>query len=149
MVRGGPNPPGTIRTCRPEAIKRRGGGDQGGWDPATKCFTQGMMPCVSDLYQGSLGQANKRNVNSDASRVSHKQKRNEMQLGQKIAAQEDEIRKQSEALQRQAQDIRVVMQERGFYRPERDFYCDHARQLEPASQLLARPVSPPGVSSVP
>ncbi|KAL5359117.1 hypothetical protein BJX96DRAFT_147791 [Aspergillus floccosus] len=102
----------------------------------------GMIPCILDLKSGSSSQAEKRKANSDASRRFRNRKRNEMQMEQKITAQQDEIRKQSDALHRQAQEIQALLQERDFYRAERDFYREHVARLVPASQLPARPASP-------
>lgn len=102
----------------------------------------GMIPCILDLKSGSSSQAEKRKANSDASRRFRNRKRNELQMEQKITAQQDEIRKQTEALQRQAQELRVLMQERDFYRSERDFYREHVSRLVPSGQVPARPASP-------
>ncbi|KAE8335093.1 hypothetical protein BDV24DRAFT_169565 [Aspergillus arachidicola] len=102
----------------------------------------GMIPCILDLKSGSSSQAEKRKANSDASRRFRNRKRNELQMEQKITAQQDEIRKQTEALQRQAQEIRALIQERDFYRSERDFYREHVSRLVPSSQIPARPASP-------
>ncbi|KAE8133928.1 hypothetical protein BDV38DRAFT_179363 [Aspergillus pseudotamarii] len=102
----------------------------------------GMIPCILDLKSGSSSQAEKRKANSDASRRFRNRKRNELQMEQKITAQQDEIRKQTEVLQRQAQEIRALMQERDFYRSERDFYREHVSRLGPSGQIPARPVSP-------
>ncbi|KAA8648976.1 hypothetical protein EYZ11_013284 [Aspergillus tanneri] len=102
----------------------------------------GMIPCILDLKSGSSSQAEKRKANSDASRRFRNRKRNEMQMEQKINAQQEEIRKQAESLQRQCQEIRVLVQERDHYRSERDFYRDHVSRLAPSSQLPPRPTSP-------
>ncbi|KAE8158978.1 hypothetical protein BDV40DRAFT_291305 [Aspergillus tamarii] len=102
----------------------------------------GMIPCILDLKSGSSSQAEKRKANSDASRRFRNRKRNELQMEQKITAQQDEIRKQTEVLQRQAQEIRALMQERDFYRSERDFYREHVSRLGPSGQIPARPASP-------
>lgn len=102
----------------------------------------GMIPCILDLKSGSSSQAEKRKANSDASRRFRNRKRNELQMEQKITAQQDEIRKQTELLQRQAQEIRALMQERDFYRSERDFYREHVSRLAPSGQIPARPASP-------
>ncbi|RAL15994.1 uncharacterized protein BO97DRAFT_440580 [Aspergillus homomorphus CBS 101889] len=102
----------------------------------------GMILCVLDTKSGSSQQAEKRKANSDASRRFRNRKRNEMQMEQKITAQQDEIRKQAEALQRQTQEIRALIQERDFYRSERDFFRDHYSRLVPAGQMPARPTSP-------
>ncbi|RAH51415.1 uncharacterized protein BO95DRAFT_426654 [Aspergillus brunneoviolaceus CBS 621.78] len=102
----------------------------------------GMIPCFVDTKSGSSQQAEKRKANSDASRRFRNRKRNEMQMEQKITAQQDEIRKQAEALQRQTQEIRALTQERDFYRSERDFFRDHYTRLVPAGQMPTRPTSP-------
>jgi hypothetical protein len=102
----------------------------------------GMIPCILDLKSGSSSQAEKRKANSDASRRFRNRKRNEMQMEQKITAQQDEIRKQTEALQRQAQEIRILMQERDYYRSERNFYRERVSRLVPSGQLPTRPASP-------
>ncbi|PYH78459.1 hypothetical protein BO82DRAFT_157257 [Aspergillus uvarum CBS 121591] len=102
----------------------------------------GMIPCFVDTKSGSSQQAEKRKANSDASRRFRNRKRNEMQMEQKITAQQDEMRKQAEALQRQTQEIRALTQERDFYRSERDFFRDHYTRLVPAGQIPTRPTSP-------
>ncbi|KAI9042622.1 uncharacterized protein KD926_005228 [Aspergillus affinis] len=102
----------------------------------------GMIPCILDLKSGSSSQAEKRKANSDASRRFRNRKRNEMQMEQKITAQQEEIRKQAETLQRQNQEIRTLMQERDHYRSERDFYREQASRLGPAGQGSSRPASP-------
>ncbi|KAE8152595.1 hypothetical protein BDV25DRAFT_127815 [Aspergillus avenaceus] len=102
----------------------------------------GMIPCILDLKSGSSSQAEKRKANSDASRRFRNRKRNEMQMEQKIAAQQDEIRKQTEALQRQIQEIQRLSSECDFYRSERDFYREHVSRLVPPGQLPTRPASP-------
>ncbi|PLB54626.1 hypothetical protein P170DRAFT_342137, partial [Aspergillus steynii IBT 23096] len=102
----------------------------------------GMIPCILDLKSGSSSQAEKRKANSDASRRFRNRKRNEMQMEQKITAQQEEIRKQAEALQRQTQEIRVLMQERDHYRSERDFYREQASRLGASGQGSSRPASP-------
>ncbi|KAK1142887.1 hypothetical protein N8T08_007321 [Aspergillus melleus] len=102
----------------------------------------GMIPCILDLKSGSSSQAEKRKANSDASRRFRNRKRNEMQMEQKITAQQEEIRKQAEILQRQTQEIRALMQERDHYRSERNFYREQASRLGPAGQGSSRPASP-------
>lgn len=113
----------------------------------------GMIPCILDLKSGSSSQAEKRKANSDASRRFRNRKRNEMQMEQKITAQQEEIRKQAEALQRQNQEIRVLMQERDHYRSERDFYREQASRLGPSGHGSSRPASPrafrPSAENVP
>ncbi|RHZ62766.1 uncharacterized protein CDV56_100805 [Aspergillus thermomutatus] len=109
----------------------------------------GMIPCILDLKSGSSSQAEKRKANSDASRRFRNRKRNEIQMEQKITAQQEEIRKQQEALQKQAQEIRALMQERDHYRSERDFYREHVTRLVPPGQLPARPPSPQVYRSIP
>ncbi|KAF4151608.1 hypothetical protein CNMCM8927_003050 [Aspergillus lentulus] len=109
----------------------------------------GMIPCILDLKSGSSSQAEKRKANSDASRRFRNRKRNEMQMEQKITAQQDEIRKQQEALHKQAQEIRELMQQRDYYRSERDFYREHVTRLVPPGQLPLRPPSPHVYRSIP
>ncbi|PLN77011.1 hypothetical protein BDW42DRAFT_12340 [Aspergillus taichungensis] len=87
------------------------------------------IECFLDLKSGSSSQAEKRKANSDASRRFRNRKRNEMQMEQKIAAQQDEIR--------------ALTQDRDYYRAERDFYREHVHRLIPAGQPLpTRPASP-------
>ncbi|KMK54602.1 hypothetical protein Y699_06246 [Aspergillus fumigatus Z5] len=110
----------------------------------------GMIPCILDLKSGSSSQAEKRKANSDASRRFRNRKRNEMQMEQKITAQQDEIRKQQEALHKQAQEIRELMQQRDYYRSERNFYREHAaRLIPPGQQLPPRPPSPQAYRPIP
>jgi hypothetical protein len=109
----------------------------------------GMIPCILDLKSGSSSQAEKRKANSDASRRFRNRKRNEMQMEQKITAQQDEIRKHQEALHKQAQEIQELMQQRDYYRSERDFYREHITRLVPPGQLPARPPSPQAYRSIP
>ncbi|KAG2418573.1 hypothetical protein HFD88_001674 [Aspergillus terreus] len=102
----------------------------------------GLIPCIVDRKSGSSSQAEKRRANSDASRRFRDRKRNEMQMEQKIAAQQYEIQKQSDTLQRQAQEIQALLQERDFYRDECDFYREHIGRHFPDNQLPVRPASP-------
>ena len=80
-----------------------------------------LIPCVLDMKSGSSSQAEKRKANSDASRRFRNRKRNEVQMEQKITAQQEEMRKQAEILHRHTQEIRALFQEREYYRSERDF----------------------------
>lgn len=102
----------------------------------------GMIPCVLDLESGSLRQAEKRKVNSEASRRLRHRKRNEIQLEQKITDQQDKIRKQTDRIQRQAQELQALIHERDYYHSERDFYREHFTRVVPPNQLPARPLSP-------
>lgn len=101
-----------------------------------------MIPCVLDMKSGSSSQAEKRKANSDASRRFRNRKRNEVQMEQKITAQQEEMRKQAEILHRNTQEIRALFQEREYYRSERDFYREQLGRVVPPSQLPVRPASP-------
>ena len=101
-----------------------------------------MIPCVLDMKSGSSSQAEKRKANSDASRRFRNRKRNEVQMEQKITAQQEEMRKQAEILHRHTQEIRALFQEREYYRSERDFYREQLGRVVPPSQLPVRPASP-------
>ncbi|KAB8230892.1 bZIP transcription factor [Aspergillus alliaceus] len=101
----------------------------------------GMIPCILDLKSGLSSKAKKRKASKDSSRRYRNRKRNEMQIEQKITAQQCEIRMQLDALQRQAQEIQALQQERDFYRAECDSYREHIARLDPANQLPARPAS--------
>lgn len=102
----------------------------------------GMIPCMVDTKSGSSSQAEKRKANSDASRRFRNRKRNEVQMEQKITAQQEEMRKQAEILHRQTHDLRALFQEREYYRSERDFYREQLGRVIPPGQLPARPASP-------
>lgn len=106
-----------------------------------------LIPCVLDLKSGSSSQAEKRKANSDASRRFRNRKRNELQMEQKITAQQEEMRKQADLLHRQTQEIQALAQEREYYRSERDFYREQLGRVLPPSQLPARPASPRALSS--
>ncbi|KAL6231494.1 hypothetical protein BDW75DRAFT_219922 [Aspergillus navahoensis] len=99
----------------------------------------GMIPCYVDHKPGSSSQAEKRKANSNASRRFRDRKRNEMQMEQRIAAQQDEIRKLTETVQKQADELRVAVEQREFYRSERDYFRDQASRF---AQIPARPTSP-------
>ncbi|TQB67688.1 hypothetical protein MPDQ_004938 [Monascus purpureus] len=103
---------------------------------------QGMIPCYVDLKSGSSSQAEKRRANSDASRRFRNRKKQEQQMEQKIAAQQDEIKRQSEALAQKEEEIKALLKERDFYRSERDFYRESFSRSVPLSQLPNRPPSP-------
>lgn len=107
----------------------------------------GMILCTLDLKSGSSTQAEKRKANSDASRRFRNRKRNELQMEQKITAQQEEMRKQADILQQHSQGIRALTQEREYYRCERDFYREQLGRAIPPSQLPTRPVSPRALSS--
>ncbi|GFG20142.1 hypothetical protein IFM61606_00362 [Aspergillus udagawae] len=149
------NPP-RYGTAEPSSRLQSVGGDRPAGDeqtsmagPANIPPLPGMIPCILDLKSGSSSQAEKRKANSDASRRFRNRKRNEMQMEQKITAQQDEIRKQQEALHKQALEIRELMQQRDHYRSERDFYREHVARLVPPGQLPARPPSPQAYRSIP
>lgn len=107
----------------------------------------GMIPCTLDLKSGSSTQAEKRKANSDASRRFRNRKRNEVQMEQKITAQQEEMRKQADALHQRAQEIRTMTQQCEYYRSERDYYREHLSRVLPPSQLPSRPISPQALSS--
>lgn len=104
-------------------------------ESAASVNTPGMIPCVLDLKSGSTSQAEKRKANSDASRRFRNRKRNEMQLEQRLSAQQDEIRRHNE-------EVRALLQRVEYYRSERDFYRDHLGRAVPLSSLPPRPPSP-------
>jgi hypothetical protein len=85
----------------------------------------GMIPVEIDLKSGSRSQAEKRKANSDASRRFRNRKKNELALEQKLKSQ--------------AEELRMVLEEREFYRAERDFFRESLGQL---TQLPTRPPSP-------
>ncbi|KAL5050769.1 hypothetical protein BDW71DRAFT_173156 [Aspergillus fruticulosus] len=99
----------------------------------------GMIPCYVDHKPGSSSQAEKRKANSNASRRFRDRKRNEMQMEQRIAAQQDEIRKLTETIHKQADELRVAVKRTDFYRSERDYFRDQASRF---AQIPARPTSP-------
>lgn len=102
--------------------------------PGSTSSLPGLIPCVLDLKSGSTSQAEKRKANSDASRRFRNRKRNELQLEQRLAAQEDKIRHQNE-------EILALVQQRDHYRSERDFFRDNLARST-SSQLPPRPSSP-------
>ncbi|KAL4899750.1 hypothetical protein BDW74DRAFT_107231 [Aspergillus multicolor] len=99
----------------------------------------GMIPCYVDHKPGSATQAEKRKANSKASRRFRDRKREELMMQQRLANQEEEIRKLSQAVQKQADDLRVIVEQRDFYRSERDYFRDEASRF---AQVPARPTSP-------
>ncbi|KAJ5949105.1 hypothetical protein N7454_000689 [Penicillium verhagenii] len=103
--------------------------------PGSASSLGGLIPCVMDLKSGSSSQAEKRKANSDASRRFRNRKRNEVQLEQRLTAQQDEIRRQSE-------EIRALAHERDYYRSERDFFREHLDRSVSLSSLPPRPPSP-------
>ncbi|KAJ5090607.1 hypothetical protein N7532_009291 [Penicillium argentinense] len=105
-------------------------------------LSSGLIPCVLDLKSGSSSQAEKRKANSDASRRFRNRKRNEMQLEQRLAAQQDEITRHIENVRRQSEEIRSLVQQRDHYRSERDFFRDHLGRSMSLSTLPPRPASP-------
>lgn len=111
--------------------------------PGTTTPLGGLIPCVLDLKSGSSSQAEKRKANSDASRRFRNRKRNEMQLEQRLNAQQDEIQRHIETVRRQSEEIRSLVQQRNHYRTERDFFRDQLGRSMSLSQLPPRPPSPP------
>ncbi|KAJ6084151.1 hypothetical protein N7486_010951 [Penicillium sp. IBT 16267x] len=103
--------------------------------PGSTSSIGGLIPCVMDLKSGSSSQAEKRKANSDASRRFRNRKRNEVQLEQRLTAQQDEIRRQSE-------EIRALVHQRDHYRSERDFFREHLSRSGSLSSLPPRPPSP-------
>ncbi|KAJ5980403.1 hypothetical protein N7481_007701 [Penicillium waksmanii] len=105
-------------------------------------LSSSLIPCVLDLKSGSSTQAEKRKANSDASRRFRNRKRNEMQLEQRLTSQQDEIQRHTDALRRQADEIRALVQQRDHYRSERDFFRDHVGRSMSLNNLPPRPSSP-------
>ena len=122
--------------AQPEEHPARAGTPQG------SSFPPGMIPCVLDMRSGSSSQAEKRKANSDASRRFRNRKRNEMQLEQRLTAQQDEIQRSVETARRQNEEIRFLIQQRDHYRSERDFYRDHLDRTMSLAALPPRPSSP-------
>lgn len=110
--------------------------------PQDSSLPLGMIPCVLDMRSGSSSQAEKRKANSDASRRFRNRKRNEMQLEQRLTAQQDEIQRNVETVRRQSEEIRFLVQQRDHYRSERDFYRDQLGRTMSLSALPPRPSSP-------
>ncbi|CAG8098884.1 unnamed protein product [Penicillium olsonii] len=110
--------------------------------PQSSSFPPGMIPCVLDMRSGSSSQAEKRKANSDASRRFRNRKRNEMQLEQRLSAQQDEITRSVETVRRQSEEIRILLKQRDHYRSERDFYRDHLDRTMSLGALPPRPPSP-------
>ncbi|KAJ5175172.1 uncharacterized protein N7482_001049 [Penicillium canariense] len=104
--------------------------------------TPGMIPCLLDLKSGSTSQAEKRKANSDASRRFRNRKRNEMQLEQRLTAQQDEIQRHAETVRRQSEEIRSLLLQRDHYRSERDFFRDALDRSGSAIYTSPRPPSP-------
>ncbi|KAJ5514301.1 hypothetical protein N7463_003853 [Penicillium fimorum] len=122
--------------CQPEQAPSRAGTPQATPPPL------GMIPCVLDMRSGSSSQAEKRKANSDASRRFRNRKRNEMQLEQRLTAQQDEIQRGVETVRRQSEELRSLVQQRDHYRSERDFYREHLGRTMSLSALPPRPSSP-------
>lgn len=116
--------------------------------PGTTTSQGGLIPCVLDLKSGSSSQAEKRKANSDASRRFRNRKRNEMQLEQRLNAQQDEIQRHVETIRRQSEEIRSLVQQRNHYRSERDFFRDQLGRSMSLSQLPPRPQSPPAQPAI-
>ncbi|KXG47053.1 uncharacterized protein PGRI_037990 [Penicillium griseofulvum] len=128
--------PATKGPRRPEQAPSRAG------TPHVSPLPMGMIPCVLDMRSGSSSQAEKRKANSDASRRFRNRKRNEMQLEQRLTAQQDEIQRGVETVRRQSEELRSLIQQRDHYRSERDFYRDHLGRTMSLSALPPRPSSP-------
>lgn len=118
-----------------DAAARPGGPNRYGDDPAHQKMShpdvppaQGMIPVYVDLKSGSRSQAEKRKANSDASRRFRNRKKNEMAMEQKISSQ--------------AEELRLMTDERDFYRAERDFFRDALGRAIGPNQLPHRPTSP-------
>lgn len=88
----------------------------------------GMIPVIVDYKSGSRSQAEKRKANSDASRRFRNRKKNELALEQRISSQ--------------AEQMRMLTEERDYYRAERDFYRETLSQTIGLGQLPPRPPSP-------
>ncbi|KAJ5863966.1 uncharacterized protein N7529_005882 [Penicillium soppii] len=139
MSRGVPATKGP--RSQPEENPTRAGPPQGSPLPS------GMIPCVLDMRSGSSSQAEKRKANSDASRRFRNRKRNEMQLEQRLTAQQDEIQRSVETVRRQNEELRSLVQQRDHYRSERDFYRDHLGRTMSLAALPPRPASPRSTQS--
>lgn len=102
----------------------------------------GLIPCVLDLKSGSSTQAEKRKANSDASRRFRNRKRNEMQLEQRLNAQQEEIQRHTETIRRQSEEIHFLALQRDHYRSERNFFHDALDRSGTAIYPTPRPPSP-------
>ncbi|OOQ84822.1 hypothetical protein PEBR_28430 [Penicillium brasilianum] len=102
----------------------------------------GMIPCLLDLKSGSSTQAEKRKANSDASRRFRNRKRNEMQLEQRLSAQQDEIQRHTETIRRQSEEIHFLALQRDHYRSERNFFRDALDRSGTTVYPTPRPPSP-------
>ncbi|KAF3387741.1 hypothetical protein F1880_000789 [Penicillium rolfsii] len=102
----------------------------------------GMIPCVLDLKSGSSTQAEKRKANSDASRRFRNRKRNEMQLEQRLSAQQEEIQRHTETIRRQSEEIHFLALQRDHYRSERNFFRDTLDRSKNATYSSPRPPTP-------
>ncbi|KAJ5467778.1 hypothetical protein N7475_005530 [Penicillium sp. IBT 31633x] len=121
---------------QPDQAPTRAGTPQG------SPLSVGMIPCVLDMRSGSSSQAEKRKANSDASRRFRNRKRNEMQLEQRLSAQQEEIQRSLETVRRQSEELRSLVQQRDHYHSERDFYREHLGRTMSLSTLPPRPSSP-------
>lgn len=91
--------------------------------------TLGMIPCTIDVDSGSLKAAEKRRKNSCAlKRFRQRKKAGEME--QKLK------------LETQAQEIRFLIEERDYYRTERNFYRDLINRVSDRAKIPPRPLSP-------
>lgn len=137
---------GTPAIAEPRRIKEE---PTGGSTPGNVTSVGGtLIPCVLDLKSGSSSQAEKRKANSDASRRFRNRKRNEVQLEQRLGAQQDEIQRHVETVRRQNEEIRFLAQQRDHYRSERDFYREQLGRSMSLSQLPPRPSTPRSQSSL-
>ncbi|KAJ5465039.1 uncharacterized protein N7458_000725 [Penicillium daleae] len=117
--------------------------------PEDMAGATGMIPCVLDLKSGSSTQAEKRKANSDASRRFRNRKRNEMQLEQRLNAQQEEIQRNTETIRRQSEEIHFLALQRDHYRSERNFFRDTLDRSGTAIYSSPRPPSPrPAQSSL-
>ncbi|OKL56498.1 hypothetical protein UA08_08244 [Talaromyces atroroseus] len=87
-----------------------------------------MIPVTIDLKSGSRSQAEKRKANSDASRRFRNRKKNEAALEQKIS--------------QLTEQLQCAIEERDYYRSERDFFRDTLGRNVDISQMPSRPASP-------
>lgn len=131
---------GTPATAGPRS-KAEDSGSTGTPGSSASASLGALIPCALDLKSGSTSQAEKRKANSDASRRFRNRKRNEMQLEQRLNAQQDEIQRHVETIRRQSEDLRFIAQQRDHYHFERDFFRDQLGRSMSLSQL-PRPPTP-------
>ena len=63
-------------------------------------------------------------------------------MEQRIADQEEEIRKQDDTIQRLVREVTLLGQRSNFYRSEREFFKKTLCEVVPMIQLPDRPRSP-------